>query len=306
MKRLFFIAISVCALCSWVVDAAQVVISGVPEYPNFYGCAPSCGAMILGYWDSHGYPHLYPGDPMPWRAELKQLVASSRHREDFWVGPFGSKEPDPWWFREPRVLPTARDCVADFMLTSVMLTFLPFPPPDGTYVGNADGWTSPDQVSNGLEYFARWRNGCYGFRADHHQTVSFEDLYKSEIDAGRPVILFVMLGSVVDHCTVGYGYDDSDPENLNYAAMDTFLGNEPGEVDWRPWSEVHGGIAVHPPIDGDVNGDRCVNVSDILFIRDALGAVGEGIPADMDQSGVVNMSDVLYVRSRLASGECGH
>ena len=32
-------------------------ISGVPEYLWHRGCAPTADGMVLGYWDSHGYPN---------------------------------------------------------------------------------------------------------------------------------------------------------------------------------------------------------------------------------------------------------
>ena len=32
-------------------------ISGVPNYPWYHGCSPTAAGMVLGYWDSHGYPN---------------------------------------------------------------------------------------------------------------------------------------------------------------------------------------------------------------------------------------------------------
>ena len=36
-------------------------ISGVPAYLWRCGCAPTAAGMVLGYWDSHGYPN-FPGE----------------------------------------------------------------------------------------------------------------------------------------------------------------------------------------------------------------------------------------------------
>jgi len=33
-------------------------IYGVPNYPWYCGCSPTASGMVLGYWDSHGYPDL--------------------------------------------------------------------------------------------------------------------------------------------------------------------------------------------------------------------------------------------------------
>ncbi|AKJ39455.1 C39 family peptidase [Methanosarcina barkeri] len=40
-------------------------ISGVPYYlANVRGCAPAAAAMVLGYWDTHGYPNLPSGNTL--------------------------------------------------------------------------------------------------------------------------------------------------------------------------------------------------------------------------------------------------
>ncbi len=36
-------------------------ISGVPNYPGYRGCSPTAAGMVLGYWDSHGYPNFPNG-----------------------------------------------------------------------------------------------------------------------------------------------------------------------------------------------------------------------------------------------------
>ena len=100
----------------------------MPEYPNAYGCAPSSGAMILGYWDGRGLTDLIPGDPMPYRDEIRQIIASDRHLADYWVR-WNSRAQDPW-MTEGRLRPFDTDCLADLMFTSR------YPTPDG--------WTNPD------------------------------------------------------------------------------------------------------------------------------------------------------------------
>jgi len=37
------------------------VIQGVPAYIWSYGCFPTAAAMMLGYWDNHGFPNIYTG-----------------------------------------------------------------------------------------------------------------------------------------------------------------------------------------------------------------------------------------------------
>ena len=61
------------------------------------------------------------------------------------------------------------------------------------------------------------------------------------------------------------------------------------------------------PQRGDVNGDACVNVADLLMVRDALGRSGSDIippGSDANSDGIVNVADLLIVRDHLGLG-CG-
>jgi hypothetical protein len=40
-----------------ISTVTQKSISGVPYYPWRTGCSPTASGMVLGYWDSHGYPN---------------------------------------------------------------------------------------------------------------------------------------------------------------------------------------------------------------------------------------------------------
>lgn len=282
------------------VQAAQKVLFGVPEYGYYYGCAPTCGAVLFGYWDARGYPDLLPGRNWPIRAELRALIASSGHLRDYWVSE-GSTSQDPWvtggW------TPHAKDCLADFMCTS--------------YHPNPDAWTNRALVDVGLGMFAQWDNPAtpavnesYSFSAVSRLSLSFQD-FVAEIHAGRPVLLFVRVGSSIDHTIVGYGYDDTNPVDLKVAAMDTYLGNAPGTVDWWPWSKTAGGVTLTPvsppqqfPL-GDVDQDGVVNVSDLVEVRTRLGESALIDPlsaaADVDGNGIVNVSDLVLVRTNLGT-----
>jgi hypothetical protein len=59
------------------------------------------------------------------------------------------------------------------------------------------------------------------------------------------------------------------------------------------------------PLVGDVNGDLCVSVSDLVAVRVNLGSRGSDIDppgADIDGNGIVNVSDFVHVRTRLGVG----
>ena len=58
-------------------------------------------------------------------------------------------------------------------------------------------------------------------------------------------------------------------------------------------------------VTGDVNGDRCVNVMDLLSVRANLGKEGSVISppeADIDGDQVANVLDLLAVRAGLGKG----
>jgi len=64
-------------------------------------------------------------------------------------------------------------------------------------------------------------------------------------------------------------------------------------------------ILIDLPVTGDVDGDHCVNVLDLLAVRANLGRTGSEISpprADIDGDGTVNVMDLLSVRSQLGSG----
>jgi hypothetical protein len=62
---------------------------------------------------------------------------------------------------------------------------------------------------------------------------------------------------------------------------------------------------------GDVNRDLCVNIADLLIVRNNLGKTGSGIPspcyydlAPPGQDGMINVADLLVVRNNLGKGIC--
>jgi hypothetical protein len=67
-------------------------------------------------------------------------------------------------------------------------------------------------------------------------------------------------------------------------------------------------LAAIVPLDGDVNGDRAVNLADaILTLKVVTGAKPSGIPANYQDSdidtngdGQIGMSDIIYILQRIA------
>ncbi|PKK89414.1 MAG: hypothetical protein CVV64_14510 [Candidatus Wallbacteria bacterium HGW-Wallbacteria-1] len=224
--------------------AVQLVLPGVPVYHWQYGCAPTSGGMLLGYWDARGYDLIAGDISATDSAAALDAIASTGHVADYWGDP------------DPLAQNHVNDSLADFMGTSV----------GG---GTADGSTSSANVVPGLENFAAWDdpstggiNESYLFDAAIFWTIqawpgfgTFNfSLFKSEIDALRPVLLGGMVPGG-GHMVIGYGYDDPDnvPDSGDekFAVHDTWydgvLPGSPsdqlgatisGGVEWWPWKQT--------------------------------------------------------------------
>lgn len=222
---------------SALFTANAVMISGVPALRWSFGCSPTSGAMIAGYYDRMGYDNMYAGPtnygvfPLTnavWGAadingETRDLcpLSASRmgldgratrgHIDDYWIR-VGNNGSDPYitngWAQH-----THEDCTADFMKTnqsaydntdgSTNYYFYP----DGDRFDNNQN----DDGIYGLELFFNSRG--YNLINRYTQTIigyngnskgfSFYD-YMSEINAGRPVMIHVR-----GHTMVGIGYDEN-------------------------------------------------------------------------------------------------
>lgn len=228
------------------IDARTTVrkIAKVPSFTWCYGCVPSAGAMLMGYYDNVGYPFMYAGPannglcPMNnerfWPDTFNNpnfgespLAASHLgydnrtirgHVEDHWVGSDSAAE-DPWlvngW-----PLHSITPCVADYMWSS------------RSDKDNKDGETKMFISASGqpaVDY--DWsepamRDGAHGLRLfmnarGYQAEVVYNQLieqapgfgnptgftwddYKAFINAGVPVI--VMAGT---HSFLGMGYAES-------------------------------------------------------------------------------------------------
>jgi hypothetical protein len=226
-----------------VPNKSAVTLSNMPAFSWSFGCSATSAAMIAGYYDNTGFPNMYAGPTnggvMPmnnssWGTEVINgetrahcpLSATSDgidgrstrgHVEDYWVA-YLSSASDPYitngWNQH-----TWGDCTADYMGTSQSAWH------------NVDGSTMFYYSGNGAplnDYTdsegSGYKDGCHGFRkfiesrgytvtSNYTQliygysgnTQGFTyDQFKSEINAGRPVLI-----QIQGHTMVGYGYDNA-------------------------------------------------------------------------------------------------
>ena len=220
------------------IRQADATLSDVPAFDWCYGCSATSAAMMFGYYDRTSYSNMYAGpanggvcpltnsvwgsgeSPLSATHQSYDGLATKGHVDDYWDS-FGSTV-DPYSGNWPEH--TYADCTADFMGTNQYVNWK-----------NKDGATTFYFYTSGAPLYdysgcepAR-RDGCHGIRlfvasrgynvfhdGTHYQNYNqlidpyvaggftFDD-FKTEIDAGRPVII-----QVEGHSMLGYGYDCSN------------------------------------------------------------------------------------------------
>jgi hypothetical protein len=197
-----------------------------PTYHWWYGCSPTAAGMMLAYYDRNGYrglryDNLIPGGlaelstfPDSWSYLANNAIASTGHVSQFYNAAYGATGDDLVSTRD-------FDCLADFMRTSQ------------DAVGNFNGGTTFYFLDNGRRLYARdlfnakvtndgmlgldqyFRYAGYNTSTPNQDTTFYSQLvktpllsygftldnYKTEIDAGRVVML-----QLSGHSMFGYGY----------------------------------------------------------------------------------------------------
>ena len=205
-----------------LAGAGEVLLSGVPAYIWRDGCAPTAAGMLVAFYDGRGFPGLIPGDAATQTDAADQAIASHgssggpRHYEDYALPKDDGHELLDDRSESPAGDEHADDCLADFMGTS------------RSALGLAYGWTYTSQVGQAVQDFvARVYPSATVDHTDYSASSSDRnslfDRLRAEIDACRPVILYVDSSGdgVSDHAVVGVGYRETGgyPE---YACLDTW------------------------------------------------------------------------------------
>ena len=211
------------------------ILSNVPAFDWSYGCSATSAAMIAGYYDNNNYPNMYTGptnggvipmDNSIWGSGECPLSATHQgidglavrgHVDDYWYSYCSTIDPYYGNWTEHGYA----DCTADYMGTN---QYINWQNTDGstTFYYNTDGSPLYDYTSceptqkdgcHGLREFFESRGYSIQFNGNYNQhiygyngnTQGFTfNQFKTEIDAGRPVMI-----QVAGHSMVGYGYDDS-------------------------------------------------------------------------------------------------
>jgi len=197
-----------------MANAAGTLID-VPPYVWYHGCGPTTAGMVLGFWNAQGYNKLFPGSAATQSDEVNQAIASDGHYTDYSL-PLDdlahSESILPDKSEDPVGDEHADNSIADFMKTSQSVHALRY------------GWSSSRWIEDAFEDYIHYKAPEYSVMV---RFLTMEDdltwdLFRSEMDAGRPVLLIVDTDGdgETDHAGTAIGYDDS--EGQMYAVYDSW------------------------------------------------------------------------------------
>jgi hypothetical protein len=200
--RVIRLLFSSCLLLLSLQSIAQTkVISGVPVYYWRHGCGPTAEGMVLGYYDTHGFPDLIAGDASEETSEVDQALVSDEHYTDY-AQPIDA---DPTLMPDKSELPTGdehtNNCLADFMGTSQSVK------------GNYYGWSLPSDMASAWENYISTLVPKYAGTAHRYDFDSFPwDSLVANIDRNCPLLFNVDVNGdgIHDHyvCVTGYAVSE--------------------------------------------------------------------------------------------------
>jgi PKD repeat protein len=298
------------------VSSGAVVLDGVPAYIWHHGCGPTALGMVIGYWDSQGYPDLVPGNASAQTAFVNAMIANDgqnascggagNHYSDYACPIDGSPNPvQPDRSSTGGAHPS--NCVADFMRTS------------WSSAGNYYGWSWVSDMAPAFNNYVNYAAPAYGHTATTRGYVlyKFSD-YKASIDAGSPVVLLVDSDGdgATDHFVTGIGYDDATG---SYACRNTW---DQG-MHWYQWHQMTSGNAwgifaatefCIGPLRAafEVSPDSACGPSTVAFTSRCDGApttihwtFGDGVTSIQRNPIHRYESEGIYVVTLSASSSCG-
>lgn len=176
----------------------EVIIAGVPAYKWKNGCGPTAAGMVIGYWDIRGFDDLVSGDAETQTTSVNNMISSAGNYNDYCIPKDYS--PNPLLSDQSEQPPENRhpdDSVADFMKTSQSFYY------------NYYGWSWFSDMDDGLKNYALSVSPYYEPNVENVSWASFTwQRFRSEIDAGRPVIFLIDRDGDVqtDHFVTAIGY----------------------------------------------------------------------------------------------------
>ena len=196
------------------VYATPIVLDYVPSYYWYHWRSLTAGAMLVGYWDLHGYDNLFAA------SGWEDVSLTSNVQDQDPQPPEHNAKYDEA-LDNPDLPVPPNTSIADFM---------------GTSEGSLDyGYTSTSLIPGGLTDYIAYEG--YMFDAGY-MTVIWDNLI-AEINFGDPVKV-----GISGHSMIAFGYDDRGEDGLWYAAYNTY--HEAETIDWYPFSNLINIAYLHP------------------------------------------------------------
>jgi hypothetical protein len=180
------------------------VIPGVPAYLWRHGSGPAAIGMVLGYYDSYGFPDLLPGDASFQSDAVNLAIASVEHYNDYSL----PLDYPPNLLPDKSELPVGdehpNNCIADYIKTSQSI------------LENYYGWTWNIDVAPGFENYVLSVSSYIALATSYN----FGDLMwltiQNEINSLRPLVFLVDTdgNGISDHFVTVIGYYSEN--GINY------------------------------------------------------------------------------------------
>jgi hypothetical protein len=204
-----------------VPNMVSQTIAGVPCYYWRHGCGPTAVGMVVGYYDSHGYTDLIPGESTTETAAVDQAIASQGsgirgsgiqlHYENYSLPMDSSSTIADSSVTYPTGCHT-NDCIADYMHTS------------WSSDGNRYGWSWSNMVSPSFTSYVNLKNSSYGPSVQSYYMGSSLTwaVLTTEINNNRPMVFLVDSDGSggTDHFVTIVGYNETTTQY--YGCMDTW------------------------------------------------------------------------------------
>ncbi|MCD4699619.1 MAG: C39 family peptidase, partial [Phycisphaerae bacterium] len=240
----------------FVYEFGQAVLTDVPVYWWWHGCAPTAAGMLVGYYDNTMYNDLITGDPndQTVNLEINETIASSGdgtytgdgtvivsgtpgtgHIPDYALYDDYDDSGDAISYPDMSDLDPAGahadDCLADFMYTSM------------SAYGGTMGSSWPTDIGPGVEDFFTYKTYT-ATSADLVYGIFTWDALVAEINAGRPVILGVDAGGTgaANHAIIATGYDTTTQQYFCHTTWaDNPITPEDESMGWYDFTGVSPG-----------------------------------------------------------------
>jgi hypothetical protein len=219
------------------LKATDKLISGVPGYLWRHGCGATSVGMVVGYYDTHGYPNLIPGDSSSQTDAVNQAIASQdnesspKHYEDYSL-PMDSVTPN---ILDDKSEPPSGDehtdnCMADFMHTSFSVD------------NNRYGWSWSNMIGSSFTNYvnliaSQYQPSCEDYWPSKPITWS---VLTTQINAEKPMVFLVDTdgNGYTDHFVTVIGFRDSRGYQ-EYACLDTWAPAD--QVRWELFRPMNAG-----------------------------------------------------------------